>query len=134
MKASSGKYEVRLSGKVRRAATQPEALALVFEYCATINPKVVEELAKVQKPKLRLIARDWRDLNPDRPDLSEKRTRVFGDYWIYNTRSGDKVLRLMDFACRLAGIKYLEDVWVDCALFDKRGYKSPRILTIAELL
>lgn len=123
MRAPAGKYEIWLRGKVVRKNSQPEALAAVFEYCATINPNVIEDLARLRKRKLKLVAKDWRELNPGRPDLSEKRTRVFRDYWLYNTRSGDKVLRLMAFACQRAGITFMEDVKVDCALFNDPGYK-----------
>ena len=125
MRQSPGKYRIWLPDGLRSAKTQPEALAMVFEYCAKIKPEVVAMLAKVQKQRTKLVAKDWRDLNPDRPDLSEKRTRVFGDYWIYNTRSGDKVLRQMDYACRLAGLKFMLDIKVERAKFNDPDYVPP---------
>lgn len=90
MKMPQGKYQIWISEKCKRATNQTEALAIVFEFCATIKPDLVDYLAGIRKPKVRLIAKDWRELNLDRPDLSAKKTQVFGNYWIYNTRSGPR--------------------------------------------
>lgn len=117
-------YLIWISGIRRTASTQTEALKMVFEHCAKVNPAVVEFLAKHPVRKVKIIAQNWRDLNPGKEYLAERHTRVFGNYWIYNTRSGDKVLELMDRACWKAGIKFMEDIKVDTSAFKVKHYQT----------
>ena len=127
MKVPQGKYIIWISGTKRHAKSQPESLRIVFEHCAKNKPDLIPYLASFARRKTKLIAKTPTELNPDRPELSQRCTRVFGEYWIYNTRSGDKVLRLMEMACKYAGLKFMEDVKVDPGMFNDPHYAPGKL-------
>jgi hypothetical protein len=134
VKIKPGKLTVKLGARIQRAHSQPECLAIVWEHCAKVNPALIEYLANLKRKKVRLIAKSPRELNPDRQDLTEKCTRVFGEYWLYNTRSGDKVVKLMDLACRFSGLRFQTDVVVDTSMFNCANYVPVDAIDVESLL
>ena len=134
MKLKPGKYTVKLGEHIRHAHSQSECLAIVWGHCAKANPDLVKYLADFRRKKIRLIANSPHELNTDRQDLAEKCTRVFGSYWLYNTRSGDKVIKLMDLACRFSGLRFQTDVVVDTSMFNCANYVPAEVIDIDSLL
>ena len=49
MKMPQGKYQIWILGNCKRATNQTEALAIVFEYCATIKRELIDYLAGIRK-------------------------------------------------------------------------------------
>lgn len=134
MRMKPGRFKIKLGDKSRSAHFQYECLVIVWEHCANVSPDVIPYLEKLHRPKVRLIAKVREDLNPGQPELSMNAIRVFGDYWLYKTRSGDKVVKLMDLACRVAGLQFQKDVVVDTAMFNFPNYRPNEPIDLDSLL
>ena len=104
-----------LYGKVHQEKTAIDVLESVLREFAEQDSTFLARFASLEKHgrKVRYLAREREELNPDRPDLTEKARELKPGWWIYTVLSNPQKEKVIRMACEVAGIKYGTDLQVN---------------------
>ena len=108
-----GPYGFQLFGKEYITSNATQVLVGVFEALSNRDPTFLERFAALPRhgKKRRYLAKERQDLYPGRIDLAERHSyQLNSGWWIGTNYSNATKKRIIEIACKVAGIEYGTDL------------------------
>lgn len=104
-----------LHGRTHQEKEAIGVLESVLREFAEQDSAFPDRFASLEKHgrKVRYLAREREELNPDRPDLTEDARQLKPGWWLYTKLSNKQKEKVIRMACEVAGIKYGTDLQVN---------------------
>lgn len=111
---TKGSCEVEVLGKKHCCAKAIDGLVWCLETLAQLDCQLIDKVASAVKSRSRNhIARSKLEVYPDRADLTDSARPISGGWYVGSNISNRDKLRIVQQACKVAGLKFGTDVkWV----------------------
>jgi len=116
LRHKNGTYGFTLNGEYHKAVNAKDVLIQVFDALAQADSTFIERFAALPKHgrKRRYLSANPDDLYPGRPDLVEESScRLASGWWIGTNVSKAAIVKIIEMACDVAGIRFGQDLIVE---------------------